>query len=143
MDLHTVKNLGLLKRLSLQKSDLLRLEMHDYLTEIDQLNIHSEKIIEQHLQEEEFAAQAEHVGCNLALDAYRSKQKNQLKENKRLAEEMEKSYTTLHSQLVELFSEQKSYEISIDDFKEKESVREKQEELHYFDEVSMQRWRRK
>ncbi len=143
MDLHTVKNLGLLKRLSLQRSDLLRLEMHDYLTEIDQLNIHSEKIIEQHLHEEEFAAQGEHVGCNLALEAYRSKQKNQLKENKRLAEEIEKSYTTLHNQLVELFSEQKSYEISIDDFKEKESAREKQEELHYFDEVSMQRWRRK
>lgn len=141
MDSHTVKNLNLLKKLSLQKSDLLRLEMYDYLSEIDQLKINSEKLIEQRLQEEGFAAKAENVEFNLALDAYREKQKTKLVKNKQLSEEIEKSYGALRDQLSELFSEQKSYEITIDDFTKKVTVREKQEELHFFDEVSMQRWR--
>ena len=115
--------------------------MYNYLSEINQLKINSQKLIEQHLQEEEFAAKAEHVEFNLALDAYREKQKIKLVENDQLSQEIEKSYGVLRDQLSELFSEQKSYEITIDDFKKKETAREKQEELHFFDEVSMQRWR--
>ena len=140
MDLHTVKNLNLLKKLSLQKSDLLRLEMSDYLSEIDQLNVYSKELLEKRLHEEEFAAEAVHMECALVLDAYRIKQKSKLIENAKLSEDIEKSYSALHDQLVALFSEQKSYEITIDDFKKKEVMREKQEELQFFDEVSMQRW---
>lgn len=143
MDLHTVKNLNLLKKLSLQKSDLLRLEMSDYLSEIDQLNVHSKELLEKRLYEEEFAAGAGHMECALVLDAYRTNQKSKLIENAKLSEAIEKSYSALHDQLVALFSEQKSYEITIDDFKKKEMMREKQEELQFFDEVSMQRWRSK
>lgn len=143
MNSHTLKNLNLLKKISLQKSDLLRLKMRDHLNEIDELKMHSKKIIEQRVQEEEFAAQGEHMGCNLALDAYRAKQQNQIKTNERLGDDIEKSYSVLREQLSDLFSEQKSYEITIDDLQKKETAREKQEELHHFDEVSIQRWKKK
>lgn len=143
MDLNVAKNLGLLKKISLQKSDLLRLEMFDCLRKIDQMRVHSEEIVKQHLQEEEFAAQVEHAECSLALEAYRTKQKKKLIENAQLIEEMKKSYDDLREQLVELFSEQKSYEITIDDFKKKRLAKEKQNELLYFDELSMQRWANK
>ena len=140
MDLNVLKNLGLLKKISLQRSDIIRLEMSECLRKIDQLSVHSEKLIKQHMQEEEFAAQVEHADSNLALDAYRTKQKSTLIENTQLIEEMRKSYDALNGQLIELFSEQKSYEITIDDYKKKKLIREKQEELSYFDELSMQRW---
>lgn len=143
MNSHTRKNLNLLKKLSLQKSDLLRLKMHDHLNEIDDLKTYSNRLIEQHAQEEEFAAQGEHLGCNLALDAYRAKQQNQLRKNEQLANDIEKSYSALRDQLSDLFSEQKSYEITIEDLKKKDIERMKHEELHHFDEVSMQRWKRK
>ncbi|MES2607450.1 MAG: hypothetical protein V4544_01765 [Pseudomonadota bacterium] len=143
MDLHTVKNLKLLKKLSLQKSDLLRLEMHECLSQIAQLNTYSKELIASHLREEEIAARAEHVEIAIAFAAYRAKNKSELFKTAKAASEIEKSYEILRDQLGDLFSEQKSYEITIDDLKKKQMMSDKQKEAQYFDEVSMQRWRSK
>ena len=138
-----VKNLKLLKKLSQQQSDMLRVEMQSCLGQIDQLNACVQTLIEECHREEEFSAQPEHVETTVSLDAYRERQKQEQVKISNLIEDAEKSYDGLHEQLAELYSEQKSYEITLDDLNKKELEREKQIELQFFDEVSVQRWRNK
>ncbi|MES2252619.1 MAG: hypothetical protein V4482_02930 [Pseudomonadota bacterium] len=143
INLHTVKNLKLLKQISLQKSDVLRIEMRDCLSQIDHFNKQAQALLNERFHEENFSAQAEHMGTTHSLDAYRDKQKRARADIIKSKSEAENAYDVLSEQLGILFSEQKSYEITIEDWKKKELAREKREEMLFFDEVAMQKWRSK
>jgi len=137
---HTIKSLILLKQISLQKSDLLRIEMRNYLSQIDRLNKQEQALFDESCREEKFSAQAEHTGMILALDAYRNKQKHMHADIIKSRMEAQNAYDLLSEQLGILFSEQKSYEITIEDRMQKERACEKRKEMLFFDEVAMQKW---
>ena len=114
--------------------------MSDCLTRISEFNEKSHLIAEAQLREEEFSAHAEHLDSTLCLGAYRIKQISELHKITQSITEEEKTYDYLSAQLGDLFSEQKAYEITIDDLKKKQLAHERQEESQFFDEVAMQKW---
>lgn len=142
-DSRSVKNLKLLHKLSTQKSDEIRIQIQDCLSKIDQFKKLTDKITEEQIFEEKFSAQAEDISITGFFDTYRARQKQKLLEISKSIEEMEKIYESLSDQLREIFSEQKTYELTIEKLKKEKEEEIKIKEMLFFDEVATNLWQRK